>query len=79
MSSKKLLGPTPYLMICKCQFTIWICCLAVEISGAPCTGEVVSLFAKKTGNCFNLFWNASVQKRFDNVNLSGRTLTSHCL
>ena len=62
MSSKKLLGPTPYLMICKCQFTIWLCSLAVEISGAPCTGEVVNLFAKKTGNCFNLFWNASVQK-----------------
>ena len=55
MSSKKLLGPTTYLMICKCQLMIWLCSLAVEISNVPCTGEVVGLFAKKTGNCLTFF------------------------
>ena len=55
ISSKRLLGPTTYLMIYKCQLTIWLCSLAVKISDVPCTGEVVSLFTKKTGNCLTFF------------------------
>ena len=55
ISSKRLLGPTTYLMIYKCQLTRWLCSLAVKISDVPCTGEVVSLFTKKTGNCLTFF------------------------
>lgn len=61
MSSKKV-----YSSNFKHVLGIWWRYLIVKISDAPCTGDHVSLFVKKTGSCL------TVAKCFDNVNFSGK-------
>ena len=48
-------------MIFTCALAIWLRSLTVEISYVSSTGELVS-FAVKTGNPFDVLWNARSQK-----------------